>query len=297
MAEYRKFVVQRNRQQEPAPSAPLPPPATEESGQVGNLQLTSKPDTKSDDFHFAADGGRHPGDMRQNIGFGGVFGTVTGLACGPCDHCGHSSGVVHLFRPHDHAIAHALHEECAAEFMQRNRQQRNRQQDDPATATADPSEPTTELRPLSDPSPAAIQPIPPALAKVELWRAGVAGLDPLIDPCPGFRTNSWSAIYRQIVRFLDSPLARIAAEAGWTDIELFGVHREVGAARFDTLGVLLVNSHGVPVTQVAENFIRLANGNAVRRVPMDQAITVPIWGFKPHQSPPSQGPPGAGPRV
>jgi hypothetical protein len=280
MAGYRKFKFTRpkNLQQEPAPSAPSPPPPTEERRHVGNLQLTSKPETaKGNELYFAGDhdGGRHPGDMRQFISFGEVFGTVTGLAYGPCDHCGHSDDVVHLFRPHNDAVAHALHEDCAAEFMQQNRSYPGHAEDRPA----------------------AVQPIPPALAKVEVWRAGVAGLDPLIDPCPGFRTNSWSAIYRQIVRFLDSPLARIAAEAGWTDIELFGIHREVGAARFDTLGVLLVNSHGVPVTQVAENFIRLANGNAVRRVPMDQAITVPIWTFKPHQSPPSQGPPGAGPRL
>jgi hypothetical protein len=126
---------------------------------------------------------------------------------------------------------------------------------------------------------ATVEPMAPALSRVEVWRAGIASLDPAIDPCPGFATNSWPAIYAQIARFLDPawPFARLAAETGWTELELFGVHREVGTTRLDTLGALLVTTQ--PVTQVTPQLVRFLNGLASRRMPMNPEHCVVVWDF------------------
>jgi hypothetical protein len=85
------------------------------------------------------------------------------------------------------------------------------------------------------------------------------------------------------MRFLDpaaSPFwGRIAAEAGWDEIALFGCHVRVGCARFDCAGALLVNLHGQKVTQVSAAFIRYANGTAAYRVPA-HPDAIPIWDFR-----------------
>jgi len=121
------------------------------------------------------------------------------------------------------------------------------------------------------------------LGTIALWRAGWATLNPDIAPCPGFRADNWRGVHRVASRFLDpkaSPLwCALAIEQGWTLLDLFAVHRQVGAVRGDCTGSLL-SSGGLPVVVVATHAIRFQSGLAAyRRHRMDEALCVPIWKF------------------
>jgi hypothetical protein len=124
--------------------------------------------------------------------------------------------------------------------------------------------------------------ITPAHLIAENWRQRFADLDPAVDACPGFRAGEWSAIYGVVASFLQpaTAFARVAAEAGWTALELLGVHREAGAMRMETRGALLAAVQGEPVTAVDGMRLTFRNGLAGRRVAMDVAICVPIWDFE-----------------
>jgi hypothetical protein len=143
-----------------------------------------------------------------------------------------------------------------------------------------------EKRPAGNPPtatsvPADLNP----LATAARWRECFSRLSPLDAPrgCRGFPDDTWRHCCREILAFLDetrSPYwARIAAECGWDDIGLFGVHPVVGLARFDTAGALLTNLRGEPITQVLPGLIRFRSGVAAYRVPTNPA-TIPIWDFE-----------------
>jgi hypothetical protein len=124
------------------------------------------------------------------------------------------------------------------------------------------------------------------LATAARWRESFSRLSPLHAPpgCRGFfPQDAWRHCCREILVFLDetrSPYwARIAAECGWDDTGLFGVHPVVGIARLDCAGALLVNLRGERVTQVLPILIRFHNGVAAYRVPAHPAA-IPIWDFK-----------------
>ena len=117
------------------------------------------------------------------------------------------------------------------------------------------------------------------LQPVELWRSAFSRLDPLEPPCPGFRPRWWLATCRDVAQFLDGDFARLAVEFGWSTVQLFGVHRDVGAIRFDCTGALLVNLRGQRITQCTSSLIRFQNGSAYYRRDMS-AASIPIWDFK-----------------
>ena len=94
-------------------------------------------------------------------------------------------------------------------------------------------------------------------------------LNPQLDPCAGFRTGDWPCIHRAIRAFLDGYLAQLAADIGWTDLELFAVHREVGVARLDACGALMA-SRGVLVTQVTPQLNPLRQRTGRARAPGDR---------------------------
>ena len=138
-----------------------------------------------------------------------------------------------------------------------------------------PSEPKPELSRT-----VRVEPLSPALAAIEMWLAGLAGLDPLEPPCRGFRGDNWRYLHREAIRFVESPLARIAAEFGWSAVQLFGVHHVIGATRIDYCGALIVNAHGHRVTQATASLLRFESGLAAYRKDMDAALIVPVWDFK-----------------
>jgi hypothetical protein len=129
-------------------------------------------------------------------------------------------------------------------------------------------------------NPAAV----PPLLVAEHWRQNFARLEAKADPCPGWHAGEWHNVHRVVSAFLDpaaSPSwALHAARLQWSTLELFSVHRTVGAARFDTLGALLAGTHGEPVTQVVETLLRFRNGLASPRMPMDPERCVAIWDYQ-----------------
>jgi len=115
---------------------------------------------------------------------------------------------------------------------------------------------------------------------VERWRTCFARLDPRRDPCAGFRTDEWPRVYRVIAAFLAGPFAKLAVDAGWTDLELFGVHPAVGIARSDACGALMTNALGAPVTQITRELVRFNNGLAVYKARLNVGGSVPVWDWK-----------------
>jgi hypothetical protein len=115
---------------------------------------------------------------------------------------------------------------------------------------------------------------------VKRWRQCFARLDPARDPCAGFRTGGWPRVHNVISTFLASPFAKQAADAGWTDRELFDVHPEVGVARPNACGALMTNAYGSPVTQVTPQLIRFANGLAAYKARLSIGNSVAVWNHR-----------------
>ena len=55
-------------------------------------------------------------------------------------------------------------------------------------------------------------------------QASAARLEPSREPCAGYRPGEWPRVYRVIAAFLAGPFAKLAVDAGWTELELVGVH-------------------------------------------------------------------------
>ena len=97
------------------------------------------------------------------------------------------------------------------------------------------------------------------------------------DPCAGFRTGDWLRIHDVIRTFLASPFVKYGADFGWSDLDLFGVHPEVGVARPNACGALMTNAYGSPVTPVTPQLIRFATGLAAYKKTLNVSGSVPIW--------------------
>jgi hypothetical protein len=115
---------------------------------------------------------------------------------------------------------------------------------------------------------------------VKRWRMSFARLDPRRDPCAGFRTGEFSRVHSVINTFLAGPFAKQAVDAGWTELELVGVHHEVGVARPNACGALMTNAYGSPVTQVTPQLIRFANGLAVYKARLSVGNSVAVWDYR-----------------
>jgi hypothetical protein len=132
--------------------------------------------------------------------------------------------------------------------------------------------------PQAAPAPPEQPPLPSD--PVERWRTGFARLDPMRDPCAGFRTGEFSRVHSVISTFLAGPFAKQAVDAGWTELELVGVHPEVGVARPNACGALMTNAYGSPVTQVRPQLIRFANGLAVYKARLSVGNSVAVWNHR-----------------
>ena len=83
-----------------------------------------------------------------------------------------------------------------------------------------------------------------------------------------------------IAAFLAGPFAKLAVDAGWTELELVGVDPEVGVARPNACGALMTNAYGSPVTQFTPQLIRFANGLAVYKAKLSIANSVAVWDYR-----------------
>jgi hypothetical protein len=127
---------------------------------------------------------------------------------------------------------------------------------------------TAVKRPCLDdlPCPAKI----PVGAPAE-WVEGFARLSPNLQPCPGLR--HWPEIYARAARFLQRQ-GEQAADLGWSTLELFGVHPELGTIRVDCCGALVLYAGGAVVDVTADQ-IRFER-TSYRRGPGAQ-LGIPIW--------------------
>jgi hypothetical protein len=94
---------------------------------------------------------------------------------------------------------------------------------EPAAGRSEPAAPASPAVPVA-PTTAP----PDALSvdeRVALWRKAFASLNPQMDPCPGYRADEWPRAHACSKQFLAGPHSLTAVRAGWSAVDLFGVHR------------------------------------------------------------------------
>lgn len=113
----------------------------------------------------------------------------------------------------------------------------------------------------------------PTADGLALWRAGLARLGRDRPPCPGYRSDEWSATFVRALAFLDQ-FGEQASALGWTAGRLFGVHKTAGIVRVDACGALVLPISG-PVRAITATEIRF--GHLTHRTKPGQPVGVPWW--------------------
>ncbi|KQO53584.1 MULTISPECIES: hypothetical protein [unclassified Methylobacterium] len=108
----------------------------------------------------------------------------------------------------------------------------------------------------------------------QAWREAFLHMKPSVVPCPGLTPVSWQAVHAASLDFLDK-YADEAGRLGWTTLQLFGVHPDLGVIRSDFCGAMVLS--GDLVTEVHPDFIRFARTRYFRNVPGRPIGAVPIW--------------------
>lgn len=108
------------------------------------------------------------------------------------------------------------------------------------------------------------------------WRKGFLDLRPSVVPCPGFTLQSWGGAHEACVDFLDR-WADEAVALGWTTLEIFGVHPEVGTVRPDFCGAQVLGAERV--SEIAETRMQFVNTTYYRNTPGRPTGAVPLWRF------------------
>lgn len=107
---------------------------------------------------------------------------------------------------------------------------------------------------------------------IELWRRKFYGLNSYNPPCLGFRPGEWPRIFDAAHDFLERH-AEAAHALGWSTLDLFGVHRTVGATRVDCCGALMLS--GPFASSVEADCIRFGHLTYYRRPADPEAV--PVW--------------------
>ena len=113
-------------------------------------------------------------------------------------------------------------------------------------------------------------------ADPKLWRQGFLDLRPSVVPCPGFTLQSWGATHEKCMDFLDR-WADEAVALGWTTLDCFGVHSQIGTVRPDFCGALVLS--GERVSGITETRMRFVNTTFYRDTPGRPEGAVPLWLF------------------
>ncbi|MCC0808800.1 hypothetical protein FPV16_21765 [Methylobacterium sp. W2] len=111
----------------------------------------------------------------------------------------------------------------------------------------------------------------------QAWHEAFLGMKPSVVPCPGLTAQGWQAVHAASLDFLDKH-ADEAGRLGWTTLQLFGVHPDLGVIRSDFCGVMLLS--GDLVSKVEADFIRFERTRYFRDVPGRPKGAVPIWAVK-----------------
>jgi hypothetical protein len=107
-----------------------------------------------------------------------------------------------------------------------------------------------------------------------------ASLNPQTDPCPGYQAGEWPRAHACGKQFLSGPLALAAARAGWSAVDLFGIHKITGVAARDCIGALTGNTTNGFVARIEADALQFTNGTKVRKRSLDSNICIPIWSFR-----------------
>ncbi len=113
-------------------------------------------------------------------------------------------------------------------------------------------------------------------ADPKLWRKGFLDLRPSVVPCPGFTMATWGTTHEVCINFLDRN-AEEAAALGWTTLQLFGVHPQVGLIRVDFCGGVVIP--GDKLSALTANRIEFGDTAYYRDTPGRPTGAVPIWLF------------------
>ena len=121
-------------------------------------------------------------------------------------------------------------------------------------------------------------PAPPKVvpADPKLRRQGFLDLRPSVVPCPGFTFQSWGGAHEAFVEFLDR-WADEAVALGWTTLECFGVHPEVGTIRPDFCGAMVLSAERV--SAITDKHMRFGKTTFYRDTPGRPSGAVPLWTF------------------
>ncbi|MBO1022997.1 hypothetical protein IPV08_23865 [Methylobacterium sp. SD274] len=109
------------------------------------------------------------------------------------------------------------------------------------------------------------------------WREAFLSIKPSVVPCPGLTAASWQAVHAASLDFLDKH-ADEAGRLGWTTLQLFGVHPDLGVIRSDFCGAMVLS--GDLVSEAHADFIRFERTRYFRNVPGRPKGAVPIWSAK-----------------
>ena len=121
----------------------------------------------------------------------------------------------------------------------------------------------------------------PALSVVPIsdlrsWRDSVESMKPTGSPCPGLHGEGWQKTHAAMLAFLD----RFGAEAqdlGWTDLDLFRVHPQIGIYRPDFCGALVQSQ--IEARAISADTVSFGQTTFYRSTP-GRSRGVPIWAFK-----------------
>ena len=108
-------------------------------------------------------------------------------------------------------------------------------------------------------------------------RQSFSTLKPSASPCPGLAGPKWQAVHAAALDFLDF-YADEAEGLGWSKLQLFGVHPELGVLRSDFCGALVLS--GEKASGVESNRILFQRTHYLRDVPGVPSGGVPLWAFR-----------------
>ncbi|WP_424753318.1 hypothetical protein [Methylobacterium sp.] len=111
----------------------------------------------------------------------------------------------------------------------------------------------------------------------QAWHEAFLGMKPSVVPCSGLTPITWQAVHAASLGFLDKH-ADEAGRLGWTTLQLFGVHPDLGVIRSDFCGAMVLS--GDLVSEVHADFIRFTRTRYFRTVPGRPKGAVPIWAVK-----------------
>ena len=112
---------------------------------------------------------------------------------------------------------------------------------------------------------------------VAAWRHAFSTLKPSLSPCPGLAGAKWQAVHAAALDFLDF-YADEAASFGWSTLQLFGVHPELGVLRSDFCGALVLS--GEKVSGVEPKRLLFQRTHYRRDVLGVPSGGVPLWAFE-----------------